>query len=401
MMSRPSERSECRGLPASSCARAARPTRAWRHLLVALLLVALVFARRPLRAQEREIAERRLLASAAVRWTEPLSDIAGVRELADGRVIVLDTKEQRLALVDLVAGTSRPIGAKGKGPGEFSRALRLVALPGDSTIVVDPGAGRLLVLGPDGVPNGVITTFGEAAAAAGLGITAVRDVDLVGGIYFQGRVGKMTDTGFEQPDSARLLRFDRRSGRVDSLVNVAIPTTKVTIAKSGGKITSVNIERPPFSVGDEWAVGDDGRVAVARRSPFRLDLISRDLRTMRGPEVPAAERKVDDADKTEYLANREGGASIDRATLDWPERMPIFLPGAVITVPNGETWVRRTATVDAPSRRYDVFDATGKRVAQVVTAASQRIVLVTARGVYVARSDDDGLQYLERFALPR
>ncbi len=106
-------------------------------------------------------------------------------------------------------------------------------------------------------------------------------------------------------------------------------------------------------------------------------------------------------DKAEYLANREGGASIDPATIEWPERMPIFLPGAVIAVPNGETWVRRTATVDAPTRRYDVFDTMGSGSPQVVTAASQRIVLVTARGVYVARSDDDGLQYLELFALPR
>lgn len=368
---------------------------------VALAVVPLFSFVRPVGGQERDVPERRLAARPVARWNEPLSEIGGVRELSDGRVIVLDTKEQRLELVDLGAGTARPIGGKGKGPGEFSRALRLVPLPGDSTLVVDPGAGRLLILTPGGVPNGVITSFGEAAASAGLGTTAVRDVDLVGGIYFQGRVGKMTDTGFEQPDSARLLRFDRGTGRVDSLLSVAIPPTKVNITRSGGQITSVNIVRPPFSVGDEWGVGDDGRLAIARRSPYRLEFMARDLRVMRGPTVDAVERKVDDADKTEYLANRAGGASIDPATIDWPERMPLFLPGAVIALPNGETWVRRTAPVSAPSRRYDVFDATGTRVAQVVTDPAQRIVLVTVRGVYVARSDDDGLQYLERYPLPR
>lgn len=371
-------------------------------LSVALTALSALFAGASvLYAQDSRLPERRLTAQPSARWTEPMSEIAGVRELSDGRVIVLDSREQRLSLVDLATGVALPVGRRGQGPGEFSRALRLLPLPGDSTLVVDGGAARLLVIGGDGVPIGILTSLGPSAKEAGLGPVALRDVDVVQGAYFQGRAGRMTETGFEQPDSARILRFDRRTGHIDSLVNVALPLSKVTIARQGQTITSVNVVRPPFSVGDEWTVGDDGRVVIARRSPYRLDLVSRDLRVMRGAAVPAKERRVEASDRTEYLAQLANAASLDPATLDWPERMPLFLPGAVIAVPNGETWVRRTSAAGASTVRHDVFDALGQRVAEVLTAASRRIVLVTARGVYVARTDDDGLQYLERFAMPR
>jgi hypothetical protein len=378
--------------------RCIRTARVSRQIVV---IGALLASTSPLHAQESRLPERRFTAQPIARWAEPMSEVAGVRELSDGRVIVLDSREQRLVLVDLATGAAQAIGRRGQGPGEYSRAVRLVPVPGDSTFVVDGENRRILVIGGDGVPNGLLTSFGVPADAQGLGIWALRDADVVYGAYFQGRGPPPKDGDLIAPDSLPIFRLDLVSGRIDSMASFAVPHSKITIARDGQKITAINIERPPFSVGDEWAVGDDGRVAIARRSPYRVDLVSRDLRVMRGVPVPAEERRVEATDRAEYLAQRADGASRDPATLEWPERMPLFLPGAVIAVPNGETWVRRTPRAGAPTVRHDVFDARGQRVAELVTAASQRVVLVTARGVYVARTDDDGLQYLERFAQPR
>jgi len=50
--------------------------------------------------------------------------------------------------------------------------------------------------------------------------------------------------------------------------------------------------------------------------------------------------------------------------------------------------------------RYDVFDGAGNLVAGVQLGAARRIVEIGASHVYVARTDSDDLQWLERYPLP-
>jgi hypothetical protein len=63
-------------------------------------------------------------------------------------------------------------------------------------------------------------------------------------------------------------------------------------------------------------------------------------------------------------------------------------------------WVRRASTHDDKSPRYDVFDATGKLTMQVVLPANATLVGFGRGTVYLSRTDDDDLRYLQRYAAP-
>ena len=77
------------------------------------------------------------------------SQIRGVRELRDGRLLVTDWTDEVLLVVDLRTGGVRQLGRKGSGPTEYRLPAALLPLPGDSTLLVDQGNERLAVIGPD------------------------------------------------------------------------------------------------------------------------------------------------------------------------------------------------------------------------------------------------------------
>ncbi|MGQ0648050.1 MAG: hypothetical protein ACT4P7_10795 [Gemmatimonadaceae bacterium] len=346
-----------------------------------------------------QLPERKL-GPAVAQLAEPFSDIGAVRELSDGRVIVLDTREQRIVVANLGTGRVTPIGAKGRGPGEFLRALRFLALPHDTTWVVDGQGGRVLVIGPGATPIGVVTTLGPPASDSGFAPPALRAADDLGRLYLVSPLVRTTRETLTPSDSVKISQFDRARGLLLMRAVVALPESKITVHRSGKEVTSVEVMRKPFSVGDEWEVGPGGQLVIVRRNPYRVEVTAPGRPLVRGPSIAVTAREVTDADKTGYLSALPNGASIKREAVPWPEAMPPFLPRAVV-VTDREVWVRRTAPVGSRSVSHDVFDFQGHRVAAIALPTSLRVLLVTARGVYVARTDDDGLQYVERYATSR
>ena len=83
------------------------------------------------------------------KFPEDFGSIQTVRELRDGRVLVADPLGKELYLVDLAAGTRTVVGSQGQGPNEYLQPDAVWALPGDSTLLVDLGNGRVVALGPD------------------------------------------------------------------------------------------------------------------------------------------------------------------------------------------------------------------------------------------------------------
>src|SRR5687767_14747278 len=62
---------------------------------------------------------------------ESFSNITAVRELPDGRVVVADAKERRLAILDFARGTATQLGRSGGGPNEYGNVNTLTRGPGD------------------------------------------------------------------------------------------------------------------------------------------------------------------------------------------------------------------------------------------------------------------------------
>ena len=83
------------------------------------------------------------------------------------------------------------------------------------------------------------------------------------------------------------------------------------------------------------------------------------------------------------------------------EYMPPFLERALMFSTDGFLWIRRTGPAGQPPT-YDVIDRAGNLVEKVVLQNRSRLVGFGKGVVYVARHDDDDLQYLQKytFAIP-
>ena len=64
--------------------------------------------------------------------------------------------------------------------------------------------------------------------------------------------------------------------------------------------------------------------------------------------------------------------------------------------PDGEMWVERHVKAGAP-RQYDVFGTGGERLRSMILPESRRIVGFGDGVVYLARTDEVDLQWLERY----
>jgi hypothetical protein len=89
-----------------------------------------------------------VLTKAEAEYAESFTSIDGVREMRDGRVLVVDSREMIVRLVDLRTGRVERVGRSGRGPGEYALPVALIALGGDSSGIVDEATRRILVVLP-------------------------------------------------------------------------------------------------------------------------------------------------------------------------------------------------------------------------------------------------------------
>jgi hypothetical protein len=242
----------------------------------------------------------RSLPAAALEFKEGFTGIGAIRELGDGRVLVLDRQDKVVRLVDLTRGTAAPVGRQGGGPGEYRSPSRLIPLGGDSTLLVDPGLQRSIVIGPGGAAGDVLLNSNDMVSAPA-GARAPQAVDALGRLYFTGS-GLATRTATPTlPDSLLLFRLDRRTGRVDTLARLKQAQPKIRVDRNGTKITSVSIRKVPFTPQDDWAVFPDGRVIIVRTGVYRVDQLTTAGKLMQGPRIPYAPIAVVDADRDSRL----------------------------------------------------------------------------------------------------
>lgn len=348
------------------------------------------------------------LARPAAEFAEPFSFIRGLRELPDGRVLVADYLEDRVALVDLARGSSTDVLTEGAGPRNVRLPMAIVAL-GDSSLVVDYGNSRVVVLGPDARPA-------RASVMERSGRLFMRGLTRDGAWLYA--VPSWAEGPNALPDdSVRVVKWRPGASREEPVF--VLQGTR--FRKDRSPSMQPRIPTVGYAGQDAWAVTDDGSMWVVRHAPFRVERMTGDGRWQRGPIMPTQARRVTAADKrrfvTEFSAasptsgrGADGGmgraplpdaAEIARLTetTEWAEFHPSFDATGVFVAPRGQLWVRRT-TEPGHASVYDVFDANGNRLRDVTLPVGQRVLAVTARGVYALRENDDGEQYLLRYPPP-
>jgi hypothetical protein len=355
----------------------------------------------------------RAMPRAEVEFAEPFTELRSVRELSDGRVIVVDGRDLSVQLVDLRAATTTPIGRKGAGPGEYQWPGALWALPGDTTLLQDQAGGRLMLITPDGRPGAFLDLNPPDAGARRF---IPRFADARGRLYAEAQpVRTGPDGTLQLADSTAIERLDRATGRRDTVAMRAVR------ADAGTRLVNGMVFSQPspaaFPAFDAWLVAADGRVAMVYHDPYRVDWVRGDGSVTRGQPIPYTRVRVDDAVKRWHREEREkpgmamvyqrdGGTSMQvmrrpyTAPASWPDVLPPYV-GAQATwvAPDGNLWVKRALSPSAPAT-FDVIDGAARLVERVTLPARTALLGFGNGTVYLVRSDDDDLQYLQRYRLP-
>lgn len=320
-------------------------------------------------------------------WTavEPFTSVAALRELPGGAVLVSDAEERGVFLITAAGRTVRRLGRNGSGPGEYGTPTRLIALPGDSTMLLDRDARRFLLLDPKG---GIVETkpFPPSVAAAS---AFMRGADRQGRVYFTEGAFAGAPTG---PSALQVRRWNRNSGRVDDVATLLAPNPKPVERTLPSGQQAVIRRLMPFTPQDEWVVAPSGRVALVRAIPYRVDWWETDGRITGGRPVTFSAVPVTEADKRV----REPAGPPYR--LEYPATKPPFREGGVVVDDLDRVYVRRERVAAAPQTTWDIFDARGVHLGTAVLPTDKHIVAVSSRFIYVVRTDDDDLRWLEAYA---
>lgn len=373
--------------------------------------------------------QKAVLAKPAAETSESFTRIIAIRELPSGKVLVADPSNKVVQLVDLAAGTMTKVGREGNGPGEYALPMALVGLPDGSTLVHDMLNRRFLVVGTDGKPGGFVEWPRPSAPAGGGGgpviiggLQQVSGVDDRGRLYFAGSPFSATGGSV---DSAAILRWDRVKPTFDTVGYVKLPPNSASRTQSGGGVAIRIGNSVRFTPAEAWGVAGDGSIARVFPEPYRVAWLNGRSVPVVGPVIPYTPMKVTEADKQEVMEQQRrnpgtrisiggppgggggggGGPNIQQAPPEFADTKPPFEGGVgrlgtVQVAPDGEVWVLRTRPAGDKIPTYDVFDKTGGLVKKVSLNPNSRVVGFGKGTVYVVRTDDDDLQYLQRYARP-
>ena len=373
--------------------------------------------------------------------SEPFSNIASVRELSDGRLLVVqrgpmngfaramastivrvlapgcgrgsaasdslrnrpEPPSARIVIFDAKLMHAESIGHAGTGPNDYQQPEALHAAPADTTLVVDAGRGDMLVIDPAGKITGSRPVPGGNAALATSGGLAI---DRGGRLLYSPReqVMRQTANGMEGgiPDSLSIVAVDLKTGgtmpvahvRVAGMTSVMLPNKSTP-----GSFTS-RMKSVPFPVVDDWVMMPDGTLAIIRGSDLHIDWIAPDGKIRSTPPIPYARHAVTDSDKvafikamhaTDSMMKKMPTAAMMSITQVEPDSFPRFKPPFITrgakAASDGTIWIPARIISPAATDGYYVIGPDGKIRELVHFPTGQRLVGFGKGVVYVVYND--------------
>lgn len=370
-----------------------------------------------------------LLDKGASEYPEPFSKVTQLVELRDGRLLLLDTGESALLLVDLKRGTSSKVSRKGGGPLEYQMPGSLLGGAPDTLLYLDMMQGRFLLLSQTAVPLGTARwDRGQGLEMFSMMVPTATDA--------RGHVFGQT-LGLVKPDSAakaampvlsdtvELRRFDRSSGKTTTLTRIRNPAaqSKPKVDMSGGTL-KMSMTASSYHPSDVWTALPDGRVAILRNGAYQVEFVNDVGKVTSGPVIPyipiqvtAAEKRalVDSlrvtmdkslAESQKAMASMrtpdgKGMPKMEIEVLEpktWAATKPAYT--AILSGPDGGLWVKRSQAAGSKTAGYDLLNGNGALLAHIQLAAGESLVGIGRGAVYTIRMDEDDLQYLRRYTLP-
>lgn len=406
----------------------------------------------------------RSVAAPSATTTESLGAIFGVREMADGRVLVSDPGSLRLLMFapDLKTFTTlSDTTATSKNKYGDSPA-QIIPYLGDSTLFAPyPAGATFLVLDPNGQvaratapPKTSDMTFMRSSRTL---------LDARGRLFYRGRVtaqpavrpvaGAIAVT--QPPDSAPIVRadFDTRSVDTIGYVRLSKPARReITPNASGsGPPSSEKVFVTPISTVDDWTMLPDGTIAIVRGQDYHIDWISPSGVTTSSPKMSFDWRKITDEEKQRLSdstiqawqkllddakassASRpqrpspNGGFSftsvmqMDPATGSmvsmttnampltfpfdqWPSYVPPVRGNTTLSDPDGNVWILPVTSSKSAKGGivYDVVNRKGEIFERVEMPAERSVAGFGKNGVvYLMSRDSSAVWHLEKTRVQR
>lgn len=364
-----------------------------RQLIARASAVLLVFhgSHEPL---PRALAGRNILIKAQ------LESISGVYELRNGRLLLSDAKGAAVYVVNGVDGSAVRVGSVGGDSLQYAEPGGFYSGTADSIFLLDRGLSKALVVAPTGRIVAWRSIKRRGVTSSSSDDLDHQRLDAHGFVYFtaMNRFGPQP-VGTIVRDSVALLRFDAARQRGETITFLRVPERQVRQASGNFQLSQVVVGSPE----DGWGVAPDGRVAVVRSGPYRIDWFARDRALTRGP-VLATSRVEFTAPEKDSVAAASHARSASAGSVGGPaagtngvsplfaDRKAAFAARGVIVSPSGMVWVERIQPYHAAGMLYDVFDDRGERVDRVSLSDNARVVGFGKNAIYgVIRTSQGGV----------
>jgi hypothetical protein len=328
--------------------------------------------------------------------------LSNVVELADGRVAFADTKAKLFLTADLATGKVDTLGARvdsmprNPPPDQYKFPGWVARLGGDTVALVDFSALRTTLWTAAGKPLGVLPIVQVAGTAP------VLVYDTVGHGYkvdYQSIIGGAEPGTTARPDSVPVLRIALKTGKVDTVANLASP-------EFGDAVFGTQTQEAAkvFAPNDFFGVLSDGTSWLARGHENRVDWRDPTGGWTRGKSHDYIKAAVTQADRDRVLAQvREHGKQFGM-----PQDLDIKYPFAetkppfdfALGRPNGEVWLQRPRAEEDAPLTYDVFNRKGVWQRSVEFPQGTSLAGFGAKGaVYGSMKQGDGTRTVGRYTL--
>jgi hypothetical protein len=343
------------------------------------------------------------------RVASPLPHVSAACELGDGRVLVSDMRTPAVWLVDSSTGARTALGASGVGPEQWIQPGGCYGGPDGTLLLLDRAQARVMVVDAAGRFARTYSIAVRGTQMASDADTDLQRLDAAGLAYFPDRSAAFArGARGESLTSIPLLRFDPARQQRTPVAELALPETRVVNRGNGLVVSRAVIGSPA----DGWGVAPDGRVAIVRGAPYRVEWIELDGRATTGPAIVHDPIPITDADRAAVMAaetagptvgvqssgSSGGGRGLSGLEPEFAATKAPFNPADVVVSPDAQVWVLRSRPAASTTDIYDVFDARGERIDRLSFPAGSRIMGFGRRAVFVRRDGPDGTSTLEKYA---
>jgi hypothetical protein len=241
-----------------------------------------------------------------------LGNVAAVRQLPDGRLLVNDVQNRQLLLLDQSLANISVVADSTSG-GANSYGIRpggIISYLGDSTLFIDPAGLSMFVIDPTAKIARVASVPRSQDAPALSNLQGAPSLDAKGRIVYRGGFGRIAPpmggagrgvfTAPEFPDSAALVRVDLATRKLDTAAFFKIPKIKMSVTQTERGMSMTN-EINPLPIVDEWAVLSDGSIAIVRGQDYHVDFVNPDGSLTVSPKIPFDWQRLSDEDKTAII----------------------------------------------------------------------------------------------------